>query len=106
MPLAAKPESIRFAEAAAARDAGLTFNVLLIGTNDVLRHIAPAILCAGFVWMVRILEFTRNVHRLATQVNTSAATDWTLFVVILFKRHNRRPYSKRSEPRTETNWVC
>jgi hypothetical protein len=65
----------------------LTFYVIFIGTQNMLSHIAPAVLAARFVRVIRIAQAARHVNRLAPQMDAGRMLDGLRYVVLLLKRH-------------------
>jgi hypothetical protein len=87
--------SVRFPEAAATIDTRAAFDIPLIGTNDVLRQIAPAVLRAGFIRVIRTAQLASDVHGLTAQMNAWRFAYGVLVVIILFKCHKFHPFEAR-----------
>ena len=79
---------VRLAEAAASWDAASSFDVFLVGAEDMLGLVAPAVLVALFVRMFRRANFAGDVDRFAAQVDAGELGDWTLLVVVLLESHS------------------
>ena len=77
---------VRSVVAAAAGDALLAVHGGVVGAQDVLGLIAPAVVVAGLLGMVGI-EIAGHAHRLAAQVNAGGRGGQRRLVVVFLERH-------------------
>jgi len=59
----------------------------VVGAENVLRLVAPAVLAAFFVGMFWRADFTRDVNRFAAEMDAGGFTYRTLLVVVLLESH-------------------
>ncbi len=76
--------------AAAAFDALRSGDVILIGADDVLGLVAPAVVAARFVG-VRCVGYARDIHCLGSQMDAGGGVELYRFVKRFLKSHDQNP---------------
>jgi hypothetical protein len=65
-----------------------SFDVGVVGAEDVLGFVAPTVLVAFFVRMFGSSNLSGNVDRLATEMDAGGLGDGMLLVVVFLESHD------------------
>ena len=85
-------------KALAASDAITLIHIFLVGAQDMLSLVTPAVLGTFFIRVIRVHQASSHVDRLATQKRAGWGTDRLGQIEVFFKGHARSLPSQNQRP--------